>query len=88
MARHTPAFGKPQAQSLASIIGSFKSAATKHINHYRAERDLASVHVWQRNYYERIIRHEKEFNDTRHYIIENPSHWNIDSENPENQNRP
>ena len=45
------------------------------MNNHRTERELPIVRVWQRNYYERIIRDEKEFNDTRRYIIENPMNW-------------
>ena len=52
-----------------------KSAATRRINHYRTEHNLPIVKVWQRNYFERIIRDEKELNDTRRYIIENPTNW-------------
>jgi hypothetical protein len=40
--------------------------------------------VWQRNYFERIIRDEKEFVETRRYIFENPMHWSTDAENPQN----
>jgi len=80
----SPAFGKPQRGSLGTIIGSFKSAVTGKINGHRAARHLAPVHVWQRNYYERIIRDEKELNDTRRYIIENPFHWDSDENHPAN----
>jgi len=37
---------------------------------------------WQRNYYERIIRNERELNATRQYIHDNPSRWAEDAENP------
>ena len=36
--------------------------------------------IWQRNYYERIIRNEKELNDTREYIQNNPKNWESDAE--------
>jgi len=37
-----------------------------------------SFHVWQRNYYERIIRHYKELCSIRQYIFENPNNWEND----------
>ncbi|MFC1561440.1 hypothetical protein ACFL4Q_00415 [candidate division KSB1 bacterium] len=42
--------------------------------------------LWQRNYYERIIRNENELNIIREYINENPINWEIDEENPKNNN--
>jgi REP element-mobilizing transposase RayT len=38
--------------------------------------------VWQRNYYERIIRDENELAATREYIMYNPIKWVEDEENP------
>jgi REP element-mobilizing transposase RayT len=37
---------------------------------------------WQRNYYERIIRNERELNAIRQYIYDNPAQWENDTENP------
>lgn len=64
-------FQKPPAHSLCSVIGSFKSAATKHINIIRGS---PGEKVWQRNYYERVIRGGA-LNDIRRYIKENPKNW-------------
>ena len=67
----------PKAGSLGAIVGQFKSVATKRI------RQLSHVNVdipiWQRNYYEHIIRNEKSFNDIRAYIANNPAKWAEDS---------
>ena len=38
--------------------------------------------LWQRNYYEHIIRNEEELNKIREYIINNPVRWVEDEENP------
>jgi putative transposase len=38
--------------------------------------------LWQRNYYERIIRNQLELNAIRQYIQANPAHWSDDTENP------
>ena len=67
--------------SLGSIIGQFKSLVTKRINRLR---NTPGVPVWQRNYYEHIIRNEKELNEIRDYIIHNPTNWNKDKYNPKN----
>jgi len=39
--------------------------------------------VWQRNYYEYIIRDDDELNRIRQYIEENPLRWHLDREKPE-----
>jgi hypothetical protein len=38
--------------------------------------------VWQRNYYERIIRDQAELDRVRKYVANNPTAWQFDSENP------
>jgi len=38
--------------------------------------------VWQRNYYERVIRDEDELDRVREYILLNPLKWDFDRENP------
>jgi putative transposase len=38
--------------------------------------------LWQRNYYEHIIRNENEMNRIREYITNNPAQWATDRENP------
>ena len=40
--------------------------------------------LWQRNYYEHIIRDERELNQIREYIVNNPMQWELDAENPRN----
>jgi REP element-mobilizing transposase RayT len=71
----------PKSGSLAAIIRSFKSAATKRINEWR---DAPGAPVWQRNYYEHIIRDEESLDRIRQYIIDNPAQWAMDRENPAN----
>ena len=39
--------------------------------------------LWQRNYYEHIIRDEQSLNRIRQYILDNPARWAVDPENPE-----
>ena len=72
-------FGKPVADSVPTIVRSLKSAVTKQIN---AVRRSQSVSIWQRNYYERVIRSEEELHRIRQYIVNNPLRWALDRENP------
>jgi putative transposase len=64
---------------LGSLVAGFKAAATKTINQIR---ETPGVPVWQRNYYERIIRSEAELARIRQYIRDNPANWDADPENP------
>lgn len=72
-------FGKPQSGSLPVIVGSFKSAVSRQIN---LMRNTPGKEVWQRNYYEHIIRNPDELNRIREYIINNPLKWHLDRDNP------
>lgn len=60
-------------------IDSIKSAVTKRINKLR---NTPGKPVWQRNYYEHIIRNENDLNRIRKYILNNPEQWQFDHENP------
>ena len=73
----------PSSGSLGAIIGSFKTATAKRINNIRQTPGAA---VWQRNYYEHIIRHEDDLRRIRKYILDNPRGWADDPENPMNMN--
>jgi len=72
-------FGEPIPGSLPTIIRSYKSATTLRINYLRG---TPGTPVWQRNYYEHIIRDEKEMDAIRQYILNNPQQWELDPENP------
>jgi putative transposase len=65
-------------RSISEIIRGFKTFSAKAIN---KERGLRSVPVWQRNYYDRIIRNELELDRVRQYIINNPRNWDADKNN-------
>jgi hypothetical protein len=54
---------------------SFKSAATKRVNE---SRQTPGAKLWQRNYWEHIIRNETELNRIREYIQNNPAQWEMD----------
>ena len=78
--RRDEQFGKAVPGSLPTIIRSFKSVCTRKIN---IMRDSPGEKIWQRNYFEHIIRTETSLNEIRHYIQENPERWHLDLYNPE-----
>jgi REP element-mobilizing transposase RayT len=65
--------------SLGAIIQNFKSVSTRKINQVLGN---SGQKVWQRNYYERIIRDEAELNRIRQYILNNPIRCELDNEYP------
>ncbi len=68
----------PTRRVLPEIVRQLKTFSAKRINQTRNTRETP---VWQRNYYERIIRDEPELNRIRKYIIENPLNWQEDKDN-------
>jgi REP element-mobilizing transposase RayT len=73
------AFGKPVAGSIPTIVRSFKAAATRRVNQVFG---CGRGGIWQRNYYEHIIRNENTLHRAREYIQTNPLRWSLDPENP------
>ncbi len=65
-------FGAPVAGSLPTIVRAFKSATTKRINEFRRSPGTS---VWQRDYYEHVIRTQGDLSRIRSYIAENPARW-------------
>ncbi len=67
-----------ESGSLGAIVQNFKSISTRKIH---ALPKMQIDDVWQRNYWERVIRNERELQAIRKYIIENPMQWQMDSLN-------
>ncbi len=68
-------FGQPVPGSIPTIVRSFKSAVTKNFN------KLCQSHIkplWQRNYWEHIIRDDEKLHSIREYIHNNPAQWELD----------
>lgn len=68
----------PKPHGLPEIVRQFKTFSARRINDRRGAR---GVPVWQRDYYEHIIRDQRALNAIRRYIIENPARWDEDREN-------
>ncbi len=64
-------------KSIGAIVGSFKSAVTRRIG-----REFNAAAIWQRNYYEHVIRNHEEWERIHRYIQSNPSRWAEDAESP------
>jgi putative transposase len=73
----TEQFQKPVIGSIPTIIRTYKSAVTRRIG-----RESNVTGIWQRNYYERIIRNHAEWDRIHRYIESNPSRWAEYQENP------
>jgi len=71
-------------RSLSSLMAGFKSVTTKQINILRNSPGLP---VWQRNYYDHIIRNEESLTKIRQYILDNPLSWDKDRLNPNNPSK-
>ena len=64
---------------LPEIVRAFKTFSARSVNGLRGTQGLS---VWQRNYYEHVIRVETELARIREYIKNNPLQWELDRENP------
>lgn len=77
--------GPTKAKALGDVIGGFKSLMTNEYIKGVKQSGWPSFdkYLWQPDYYERVIRDERELEAYREYIAHNPLGWNMDSENPE-----
>lgn len=71
-------------KSLSSLIAGFKSATTKKIN---IIRDTPKTPVWQRNYYDHIIRNDQSLERIREYVQNNHLSWENDQLHPNNPSK-
>jgi REP element-mobilizing transposase RayT len=78
-----PRAGASPAPTLGDVVGAFKSTSSvEWLRWVKANDPNRSAKLWQRNYYERVIRNEDELRLTREYIRNNPLKWRLDHENP------
>ena len=80
MHRLTKTSASPQKGSIGAAVGSYKSAVTKHIGDvFGKSRET----IWQRGFYDHVIRNRTALDRIRRYIAENPARWSRDPENPD-----
>ena len=65
----------PERKSLGSLIGAFKTVSTKKANEVRGTPGRP---IWQRNFFDHVIRDQKSLDSIRRYISNNPAQWNSD----------
>jgi len=69
---------------LGDVIGAYKSLTT--VEYVRGVNTMTwppfQGRLWQRNYYEHIVREDEALTRVRQYILDNPAQWDSDSENP------
>jgi putative transposase len=81
----SPAGLRAQASSaptISQIIRSFKSRSSMEYLKFINENNLnVSGKIWQRSFYDHVIRNERSLNAIRQYILDNPFNWEQDIEN-------
>lgn len=72
--------------TVGDVMSAFKSITTTQYIHGVKTNQWTPFNgkLWQRNYYEHIIRNDEDLNRVREYILLNPLKWNLDKENPIN----
>jgi len=73
--------GEVASPTLGQVVAYFKYQSTKSINQYR---DMPGTRVWQRNYYDHVIRDDIDLQRIRQYITDNPMQWKLDQLHPNN----
>lgn len=69
-----------QPRSLSAVIQNFKSTSTFAVNR---KNGTPGTPLWQRNFYEHVVRDERSLDAIRHYIQINPLMWSLDPDNPD-----
>ena len=70
--------GNPHSRGDACVAPTFKFAVTNRINKMR---NTPGARLWQRNYYEHVIRDDNDHESIVGYILTNPFNWGKDDEN-------
>jgi putative transposase len=76
--------GSPRPVSLGQIMGFYKYETTKRVNEAIG---TPGAKLWQRGYFDHVIRTDRSLEAIREYIFTNPSRWSVDGENPAAANR-
>jgi putative transposase len=78
---HSRAPLRSRPKSLSTLMAQFKATSTREINR---TMKTPGFRLWQRNYYDHVIRNEPDLNRVQYYIVNNPATWAEDEENPRN----
>ena len=79
-----PTRGAPTRVGLGNVVGAFKSLTTLEYARGVHDTNWPPFHgrLWQRNFYEHIVRTDESMKKIRQYILDNPAQWAFDRENP------
>jgi putative transposase len=78
-------FAVVASQSISALVRSFKAATTKQIREQLGKRE---VQIWQRGYFEHIIRDERDFRNASDYIRLNPIRWKANEDQSQDSEKP
>ena len=67
--------------TLGQVVAYFKYQSTKYINQHRG---MPGTRIWQRNYYDHVLRDDMDLERIRQYITDNPMQWELDQLHPNN----
>lgn len=83
--RNISGSGAHTGAPLQTAVQWFKTMTTNAYIHGVKQHEWQPFHgkLWQRNYFERVIRNERELHQIREYIVNNPLKWALDRENPD-----
>ena len=73
--------GEVPSPALSKIVAYFKYKSTKHINQHH---NTPGTRIWQRNYYDHVIRDDPDLQRLRQYVQDNPMKWALDQLHPDN----
>ena len=74
---HGERFGRSRAGTLSSVVRSYKAATTRRVRTAAGDQTLQ---LWQRGFFERVVRSAGELTRFRRYIEANPGRWQVDPE--------
>ena len=74
----------PTRHGLAEIVRAFKTFSARRINEMR---HTPGTSVWQRGFYDHVIRNDRELAAIRRYIADNPRRWAADKHHPDVDSR-
>ena len=73
--------GEVSSSTLGQVVAYFKYQSTRYINQHR---QMPGTRIWQRNYYEHVLRDNTDLQRIRQYVTDNPMQWELDRLHPEN----
>ena len=78
---HNQTVGARSPRPYGLVVAYFKYQSTKYINQHR---DTPGTRIWQRNYYDHVLRDDINLERIRQYITDNPMQWELDQLHPNN----